>query len=1154
MRKTLFILGCILMVLQLEAIQVRNLKKIVTLPDGTTLTLFLSGDEYSNRLHDENDYSLMKGKDGYYYYAVKDQNGKIVPSKWRFGQADPEKLGIAKGLAMPVQKSNDIPGDTPPRIITKGSSIQNSTVRGNAKNIVICINFKNGPEFENPRGHYESWFNDPDSISLRNYYKEVSYGKLNLESVFFPKCGPNENKTHTEELPRSEYEGDITISTNGFFKRAIEGVRKEIEETFTADELDLDEDGFIDYITFYVQGAPGEWSSFLWPHGMSLSSIDGLKIHNKRVGQCLLMLEKWGDRGYVCRTLAHETFHIIGCMDYYQYEGRYVTAVDEFELMASSRGHMSAYSKWKYSKGQWIKDIPEITTSGRYSLKPLISGSDSVCYKIASPIAGQYVVVEFRKKKGNYEGTLPGSGLVAYRIKQQYAGNQGRNFELYIYRPGGSTTKDGEMAQAYLSKEAGRTALGRDTDPRLFFTNPEDVELTVKNNFEITDISSAEGDRIYFTVTFDTPKRDTIYVREGGAGRKDGSSWANAIESLDEAFKKCTSPAGSEIWMAAGSYSQTKIMNLTERINVYGGFAGTENSIHERKMKDLNNNSRIEPWEFENPTILNFSTSARWNKPVSSGYITEWNGLTLNQLRNIISLESGYVFNACIVQNGVYGGFDFKGNGMVKNSYLTGNNAGSCLLNLSDGGQVEGCVITKNWSQMASLIMIGHGYISNSLITNNEMMGIEPPVYTGKPGITFSPGTIFWGGTPILANSTGYMQNCTIGNNKTDNSEGWISGDEKNKIKLYNTILWGNLPSNGLNRVNTSDVKYCAIEGYNAADYDNNQIEKNICLSPENQGTQTGVFYPLFGNPSSAAGYSVEGWQGMDWTLAEGSAAIDNGSNDWVAEGISHDLKAIPRIMHGRVDIGAYEFEQKLAAIIEFTLLEKKYTGKALLPEYMTDPADLEVQLSFSQELDSLPTNAGAYNVTASVNNPLYEGSLANVFTIQKADQEIKWEQELGQLSDREIQLLATASSELPVRYESSDESIATVEGDVLKPKKSGTCTISAFQDGDINRNAAPVISKSIEFQVAGTEIQAVNMIIADGWHSSLFKILNAESLSNSRLLFYNSLGKLVCDRKNYANDYDMGNLSSGTYYYVLTWRGPEGTICTKKGFVEVIK
>lgn len=72
----------------------------------------------------------------------------------------------------------------------------------------------------------------------------------------------------------------------------------------------------------------------------------------------------------------------------------------------------------KHAYGGWISSIPEITESGTYNLNPLTSSTNN-CFKIPIMYSYDYLIVEYRKKTGTFEGSLPNSGLLIYRIMAQ---------------------------------------------------------------------------------------------------------------------------------------------------------------------------------------------------------------------------------------------------------------------------------------------------------------------------------------------------------------------------------------------------------------------------------------------------------------------------------------------------------------------------------------------------------------------------------------------------------------------------------------------------------------------------------------------------------------------------------------------------------------
>ena len=78
----------------------------------------------------------------------------------------------------------------------------------------------------------------------------------------------------------------------------------------------------------------------------------------------------------------------------------------------------------------------------------------------------------------------------------------------------------------------------------------------------------------------------TYYVVPGGAGSKNGKSWANAYADVQTAINKAsrvaTSSNPSEVWIKKGTYKHGSEMTMENNVHIYGGFAGTETSKDQR--------------------------------------------------------------------------------------------------------------------------------------------------------------------------------------------------------------------------------------------------------------------------------------------------------------------------------------------------------------------------------------------------------------------------------------------------------------------------------------------------------------------------------------------------------------------------------------------
>jgi len=116
--------------------------------------------------------------------------------------------------------------------------------------------------------------------------------------------------------------------------------------------------------------------------------------------------------------------------------------------------------------GHWVGEIPEITQPGVYTLNPATS-TENFAYRIPSPNSDlEFFMVEYRRKEGTFENSIPGTGLLIYRINRLAEGignRDGPPDEVYIYRPWGAPDKNGAPFMAHFTSDEGRTALNDDT-------------------------------------------------------------------------------------------------------------------------------------------------------------------------------------------------------------------------------------------------------------------------------------------------------------------------------------------------------------------------------------------------------------------------------------------------------------------------------------------------------------------------------------------------------------------------------------------------------------------------------------------------------------------------------------------------------------------
>ncbi len=449
-------------------------------PDGSILKCFASGDEYYNWLHDANNFTIMQSPTtGYYVYAEK-FGDNLRAGNLIVGRTNPSSLGLTPGLNISklAYKSKR---DTR----SKGYDLKYAPTSGTIQSLTVFIRFNDDAEYTDNISIYDDMMNNTTSgyNSMRNYFSETSYGALTVISPFYPAPSGGIVTSYKDSHDRNYFrpynattnligyqtDEESRLREHGLLRDASNFIAASVSTDLI---IDGDNDGKVDNVTFIIKGANDGWSDMLWPHMWSLYSYD-VTINGKRVYNYNFQLQDHlvaSGNGVMC----HEFFHTLGAPDLYHYTSNGITPAGKWDVMQSNLNppqHMSAFMKMKY--GHWITSIPTITTDQLYTLNPATSTSGQA-YRIDSPNSTtEYYIVEYRSKTGTFESSIPGSGLLVWRINTTVGdGNaDGPPDEVYVYRPGGTTITNGTVDNANFSLEANRTLINDTTSPSGFLTN-----------------------------------------------------------------------------------------------------------------------------------------------------------------------------------------------------------------------------------------------------------------------------------------------------------------------------------------------------------------------------------------------------------------------------------------------------------------------------------------------------------------------------------------------------------------------------------------------------------------------------------------------------------------------------------------------------------
>lgn len=419
--------------------------------------------------------------------------------------------------------------------------------KGELSNLVCFVRFadEDASVFSKTSEHYQNMFNDQsvNANSVYNYFKQASYQQLSWNSIFYPTSNSSTIVSYQAKNTRAYYSHYSSINTEGYVEDPLganklareQNLVKEVADYLNtilpADaKVDANNDGFIDNLCL-IMSKNSEISGryLLWPHRSALYTKQGV-IANKKVGEFLFLFDGQNgfdmneDRQINTGVLCHEMSHTLGTYDLYHSAKDNLNPIGVWDLMSDNLlipQQMSAYTKFKYCK--WIPEITEISQPGRYTLNPIGGASSSqIAYKIKPIGSNEYFIVEYRKKEGTFDSGLPSSGLLVYRVNPQFVGNEGYDGvnkldELYVFRPGGTTTTDGNIAEATFSAESGRTSFGGTNAYKPFYSNGKEAK------FAIANVSTC-GETIQFDLL---PFAPQIYIAQQAvtlAGRKGDAS------------------------------------------------------------------------------------------------------------------------------------------------------------------------------------------------------------------------------------------------------------------------------------------------------------------------------------------------------------------------------------------------------------------------------------------------------------------------------------------------------------------------------------------------------------------------------------------------------------------------------------------------------
>lgn len=406
-----------------NAVPAKKLQKVVTLTNGTQVSVELRGDEYL---------SWWEGTDGTAYRATADdavfeafdleaQKPAAAARRARTEQGRVARLARVKNsLKGADDKMRGLGGD-------------HITYKGVKKGLVVLVDFKNkkfadGHDLE----YYKNVINGKDFSdeeegyvgSVRDYFLAQSNGQFELD---FDVVGPvTMSKNSGYYGNDGAYQKDEKVYE--MIKEACDGIQDKVN----LKDYDWDDDGEADQVFFLYAGlgqASGGSAGTVWPHESELRywpcgvlSYPTGKINTYACAN-ELQPETQGSSRYISAgigTICHEFSHCLGFADMYDTTGGGGYGMSVFDVMDQGSYNGNGFVPCNYTAFEriyagWVEAIELIDPATVKDMKSVSDyGRPFIMYNYKN--TNEYFLMENRQNTGWDKGLYGSNGLLIVHV------------------------------------------------------------------------------------------------------------------------------------------------------------------------------------------------------------------------------------------------------------------------------------------------------------------------------------------------------------------------------------------------------------------------------------------------------------------------------------------------------------------------------------------------------------------------------------------------------------------------------------------------------------------------------------------------------------------------------------------------------------------
>lgn len=449
---------------------------------------------------------------------------------------------------------------------------------------------------------------------------------------------------------------------------------------------------------------------------------------------------------------------------------------------------------------------------------------------------------------------------------------------------------------------------------------------------------------------------NVIYVDDSAIGTNNGTSWENAFNYLQDAL--VTVSDGDEIRVAQGIYTPDQgaiqthgvreaTFRLINDVTLKGGYAGYGKP--DPNMRNINLYETILSGDLNGNDVDVNKPGDLWgaiSRIENSFHVVTSEG---NSVINGFTITGGNANDSTNDNNGNGGGIYHLGSAQISNCILTKNSAlyrgggiynyqgelsltnctfarnvavstgGGGLYNFQSDPNLTNCIFIENlakygnssgggiYNRYGSPTLTGCVFIGN---TGGSGGGINN--YNSNPSnptlrnCLFVGNQAYHGGGLFNYSSPTILTNCTFAWNSSEEGNaiyfraGSVGpgspGASRNTVWIFNCILWDGGDEIWYDEELIINIFYSNIQG---GLFGESNIDKD----------------PLFADPTGPD--NIPGTEDDDLRLTPFSPCVDSGSTQYVSNPNERDLDSNPRTVGGSVDMGAYEFQERIYIYVD---------------------------------------------------------------------------------------------------------------------------------------------------------------------------------------------------------------------------------------------